>query len=91
MTPVTSPSAGGTRTSASTDSRDDTSTVVVLTSNPASLQYLGRRVGVRLAQVSQQDLPARAHPPRNRLADRPGSDDHNDAIHADVPSVVSVG
>ena len=37
MTPVTSPRAVAAWTSACTDSRDDTSTVAVLTSNPASL------------------------------------------------------
>jgi hypothetical protein len=37
MTPVTSPSAVVVWTSARTDSRDDTSTVAVLTSNPALL------------------------------------------------------
>jgi len=37
MTPVTSPSPVAVSTSACTDSREDTSTVAVLTSNPASL------------------------------------------------------
>jgi len=36
MTPVTSPSPAAVTTSACTDSREDTSTVAVLTSNPAS-------------------------------------------------------
>lgn len=37
MTPVTSPSAVAVWTSACTDSRDDTSTIAVITSNPALL------------------------------------------------------
>src|SRR5215207_1570040 len=40
MMPVTSPSAVTVWTSACTDSRDDTSTVAVLTSNPALLRTL---------------------------------------------------
>jgi hypothetical protein len=37
MTPVTSPSAVAVSTRGCTDSRDDTSTIAVLTSNPALL------------------------------------------------------
>ena len=81
MTPVTSPSAVAASTSAWTDSREDTSTVAVLTSNPASLEHLCRRVGVFLAQVGQQDVLARADPPRDRLTDRPGADDDHDVAH----------
>jgi len=49
-------------------------------------QNLGRRIGVLLAQVSQQDMFARAHPPGDCLADGTGSDDDNDVAHDDSPS-----
>ena len=58
MTPVTSPSAVAVSTRAWTESRDDTSTVAVLTSKPALSEDLGCRLGVLLAQVGQQDVLA---------------------------------
>ena len=38
-------------------------------------QHLGRRVGVLLVQVRQQDVLAGADPPGDGLTDRPGSED----------------
>ena len=76
-----SPQAVAVWTSACTDSREDTSTVAVLTSNPAFAQHLGRRVGIALVQVGQQDVLAKADPPRDCLTDLPGSDDNNDFTH----------
>jgi hypothetical protein len=49
-------------------------------------QYLGRCVGVLKAQVSQQDILTGAHPPRDRLANRPRSNDNNDITHDDALS-----
>jgi hypothetical protein len=66
MTPVTFPRAVAVSTRECTDSRDDTSTVAVLT-RTLHRSNLGRRVGVHLAQASQQDMLARARPPRDRL------------------------
>src|SRR6476619_1237871 len=86
MRPVTSPSAVAVWRSACTDLRDDTSTVAVLTSKSRIAQYLGRRVCVLLAQVSQHDVLARTHPPRDRLANRPRSNDNDHIAHGDALS-----
>ena len=48
-------------------------------------QDLGRRVGVLLAHVGQQDVLADADPPRDRLADLTGSDDDDHAVHVRLP------
>jgi hypothetical protein len=53
---------------------------------PRVAQYLGRSVCVLLAQISKQDMLARAHPPRDRLADRPWSNDNDDIAHHDALS-----
>jgi hypothetical protein len=45
-------------------------------------QDLGRGIGVLLAQIGQQNMLARAHPPRNCLADRAGADHDDDVTHA---------
>ena len=37
------------------------------------------------AQISQQDVFARADPPRNRLADGAGADDDDDISHCNPP------
>ena len=55
-------------------SREDTSTVATLT-RASVPEDLGRRIGVLLAHVGQQDVLADADPACDRLADRPGSDD----------------
>jgi hypothetical protein len=53
---------------------------------PCIAQYLGRRFGVLLAQISQQNMLARAHPPRDRLTDRPRSNYNDDVAHDDALS-----
>src|SRR5215208_3890490 len=83
MTPVTSPSPVAVSTSACSDSQGH------IHGGGADLesgvaQHLGRRVGVPLAQVRQQDLLTGADPPGDCLTDRPGSDDDRDLAHGDL-------
>ena len=55
MTPVTSPRAVAASTSACTESREETSTVVVLTSNPALASTTAAASAFSLTQVGQHD------------------------------------
>ena len=81
MTPVTSPSAVADATSAWTDARDGDVDGRGADLEAGVAQDVGRGGGVLLAQVGQQDVLAGAHPPRDRLADRPGPDDDDDVAH----------
>jgi hypothetical protein len=81
MTPVMSPQAVAVWTSAWTDSREDTPTVAVLTSNPALVNSSAAASALPLVQVGQQDVLAKADPPGDCLTDLPGSDDNNDFTH----------
>jgi hypothetical protein len=49
-------------------------------------QYLGRCIGVLLAQISRQDILAGARPLRDRLTNSPRSNDDNDITHDDALS-----
>ena len=71
-------------TSAWTDSREETSTVAVLTSKPGVAQHLRRGVGVLVAQVGQHDMLAGADAPGDRLTDRSCSDDDDDLAHEEL-------
>ena len=84
MTPVTSPKPVAASTRARMDWREDTSTVIVLTSNPALLITSAAAIGVGLVQVRQHNLFARTDAAGDCLADRPGSDDNNDVAHDDL-------
>ena len=89
MTPVMSPRAVAVSTRAWTESREDTSTVVVLTSNPALRIVFGCRLGVGLAQVGEHDVLAGADAPGDGLADQARSDDDDDVAHELLPLVLS--
>ena len=73
-------------TSAWTDSRDDTSTVAVLTSNPASRSTSAAASAFSWRRsASTTCLPA-LDPPRDGLTDRSCPDDDNDFTHGDLLS-----
>ena len=57
---------------------------------PGVAQHLGRRVGIALVQVGQQDVLAKADPPGDCLTDLPGSDDNNDFTHDDLLRLLGV-
>ena len=71
-----SPNAVAVSTSAWTDSREETSTVAVLTSNPASRITSAAASAFSSAQVGQHDVLSGADAARDCLSDRSGSDDH---------------
>ena len=87
---MTSPSAVAVSTSAWTESREETSTVAVLTSKPASRSTSAAASAFVLLQVGQHDVLAGADPSSDRLADRPGSDDDDDFAHRRSSSVPSL-
>jgi hypothetical protein len=91
MTPVTSPCAVAASTSARTESRDVTSTIAVLTSNPALRIVSAAASGVGVAKVSQHHVLAGANPPRDRSSDRPRPDDDNDFVGSRPSAAVGDG
>ena len=72
--------------SAWTESREETSTVVVLTSNPASASTSAADVGVLLAQVGEHDVLSSTDPSSDGLTDLTCSDDDDDFAHRPFPS-----
>jgi len=87
MTPATSSSAAAVWTSVCTDSRRHVDGCGAHLESCIA-QYLGGCVGVLRAQVSQHDMLARTHPPRDRLANRPLSNDDNVVTHNDALCII---
>ena len=85
MRPLTSPCAEAVSTRASTESRDDTSTVVGADVESGVPHDGGRPIRFIFTQVGQDDVLACAHAPSNSLSDRPRPRDHDDVVDSVPP------